>query len=254
MTCVETAGFFQTSPLLTAGDIHCWYVPLRWPAPDIEAFSRLLSPDEKARARQYRFDVHRHRFIVRHAALRMILAAYSEIPAHALRFRPNPYGKPGLEGARLKFPLAFNLSHSDDLAVIAISRLTPLGVDIEFLRVMPDLEALATRFFAPREQATLLQLPPRDRVRAFYRCWTGKEAFIKALGLGLQFDLQRFDVAVAPNDPPALLRIDNDHDCGRQWAVTALAPSVNYIGTVISPPHPERQVSAHWWVPDPALR
>jgi 4'-phosphopantetheinyl transferase len=182
----------------------------------------------------------------------MILATYSLIPPRALRFCVNQYGKPALEGTLPHSPLTFNLSHSDDLAVVAISRMAPLGVDIEFMRIMPDLEAIATRFFSPREQTTLLRLPQRDRLRAFYRCWTGKEAFIKALGMGLQFDLQRFDVSVDPDVPPALLRIDNDYDCGRQWAVAALAPAANYIGTVVGAPPLKRILCYHWRFPHPA--
>jgi 4'-phosphopantetheinyl transferase len=244
--CVDNPRVFQAPPLLSARDIHCWYVPLTWAPADLEMFSALLSPDEAARAQQYRFDVHRRRFIVRHAALRMILATYSDIPPQALRFRVNQYGKPALERTMPHSPLIFNLSHSDDLAVVAVSGVAELGVDIEHLRPMPDLQAIATRFFSPREQTTLLKLPQPDRLRAFYRCWTGKEAFIKALGMGLQFDLRRFDVSVAPDVPPALLRIDDDYDCGRQWAVAALAPAAHYIGTVVSAPPLERILTYRW--------
>src|SRR5262245_26910437 len=128
MTFVDPPRVVQAPPILSDRDIHCWYVPLRLPASDLGTLYAALTPAEAARSTHYRFAVRRPRFVVRHAALRMILITYSGIPPQVLRFCVNRYGKPELDVTLLKHPLAFNLSHSEDLAVVAVRRMAQLGV------------------------------------------------------------------------------------------------------------------------------
>jgi 4'-phosphopantetheinyl transferase len=145
--------------------------------------------------------------------------------------------------------LYFNLSHSNEYAVIAVSRTGPLGVDIERVRLMPDLEEIAARFFSSAEQAAILRLPAAQRLPAFYRCWTSKEAFIKALGAGLQFPLRCFDVSVAPQDPPTLLCIDGNSEKARLWFMADVAPEDDYMGAFVSARRPERILHYRWVLP-----
>ncbi|MGE0679978.1 MAG: 4'-phosphopantetheinyl transferase superfamily protein [Candidatus Binatia bacterium] len=237
-------------PELTGQAVHYWFVPLTCVESSLESLQTLLSSDERERAGRYRFPIHCRRFIVRHAALRTILAAYSGVPVYNLSFQVDHYGKPELDASFVDSPLYFNLSHSDELAVIAVSRIGPLGVDIERIRPLSDLEAIATQYFSPAEQAAILRLPAEQRLLAFYRCWTSKEAFIKALGMGLQFELNRFDVSVSPTDPPALLCIDNNPRKARLWYMTDVACEEGYMGAFVSTRRPE-EVLYRRWVPPP---
>jgi 4'-phosphopantetheinyl transferase len=237
-------------PELTGQDVHCWSVPLICDESSLEFLQTPLSSDERERADRYRFSIHRRRFIVRHAALRIILAAYRGVPACSINFQVDHYGKPELAASLTDDPLYFNLSHSDELALIAVSRSGPLGVDIERIRPLPDLEAIATQYFSPKEQAAILRLPAEQRLLAFYRCWTSKEAFIKALGMGLQFELNRFDVSVSPTDPPALLCIDNDPQKARRWCMTDVACEEGYMGAFVSAKRPGEMLYRRW-VPSP---
>lgn len=241
-------------PELTGQAVHCWSVPLTCAESDLESLQTLLSSDERERADRYRFLLHRRRFIVRRAALRTILALYSGVPACKLSFQVDSYGKLALEALLVNNPLYFNLSHSDELAVVAVSRSGPLGVDIERIRPLSDFEAIATQYFSPAEQAALLHLPAEQRLLAFYRCWTSKEAFIKALGLGLQFELNRFNVSVSPTDPPALLSVDNDPQKARLWCMTDVALEEGYMGAFVSAKPPEEMFYCRWVLPSLASR
>jgi len=250
MSTFRQSSYFITEQfVLTNQDVHFWSVPLTCGEFNLESLQSLLSSDERVRAHQFRFPIHRRRFIVCHAALRMILSSYSNVPACDIFFQVNSYGKPELDPSLGKDLLYFNLSHSDELALIAISRGGPLGVDIERIHPLPDLEDIAARFFSPAEQAAILQLPSDQRLRAFYRCWTSKEAFIKAIGLGLQFDLNRFDVSVSPSGPPALLCIDNDPEKAQAWFITNVAVEDGYMGTFVGAKRPGQMFNHRWVAP-----
>jgi 4'-phosphopantetheinyl transferase len=170
---------------LAGAEVHLWRIRLA-PCSD-----ELLSEDERARARRFRFPLHRERFVAARSALRRILAAYLDLDPAGLRFQYSPHGKPRLEQEWLRF----NLAHSEDLALCAVAHGREVGVDIERIRPRPD-EGIPERFFSPSEAAQLRGLPPP----AFYRYWTAKEAWLKARGEGLSVALDSFDVS-ALNDP-----------------------------------------------------
>lgn len=157
-----------------------------------------LSPDEIARARRFVFDKDRHHFMAARAALRQLLAQHLGLAPAALEFTAGPYGKPALAAAT---GLHFNLSHSGATGVLAISERLATGVDIEVLRPMPDAAALAEAYFAPAEQSTIATIgEAADRDAAFLRCWTRKEACLKALGIGLHLATAGFDVGTQPDE------------------------------------------------------
>ncbi len=147
-----------------------------------------------------------------------------------LRFSYGRFQKPALMPTR-EAPtpeLQFNVSHAGGLVLIAVTRGCEVGVDIENVRELKDIDLIARRFFSVRENAALQQLPATHRPEAFFRCWTRKEAFIKASGEGLSRPLDSFDVAL--DGPAALLRVDGD-DASR-WTLHDVYPAPGYTGAV----------------------
>jgi len=189
----------------------------------------VLDDPERARAARFHFERHRRRFIVGRAVLRHLLAGALGSEPSMVRFSYGEHGKPALAGARA---LPFNLSNSSELAMIALGGDTPLGVDVERLRAMDDAEAIARRFFSATEVEAFKRLPAEDREAGFFRCWTRKEAYIKAIGDGLTMPLDRFDVAFGRSDPCRLLRVDGDRARAGQWLLAHLEPAAGYLGAL----------------------
>lgn len=217
---------------LAEGEVHVWAVPLD-PAPErVEALGCLLSEDEWARAWRFRFEVHRRRFVVGRGVLRTLLGAYLATPPARLAFTYGERGKPDLAAAGAGPPLFFNLSNSHELALLGVTREREVGVDLEHLKPMAELDKIAERFFAPPESATLLDLPPAERERAFFRCWTRKEAYLKAVGVGLAAPLDSFVVTLGPGEPPRMLSLRGDPAAGARWRYWHLEPAPGYLGAL----------------------
>lgn len=181
-----------------------------------------LSDDERARASRFRFQRDCRRFTVAHAVMRRLLAAYVS-DAQPLRFRAGTHGKPELAD----WPhVQFSLTHSHQVALLAVSQDVALGVDVEALRPIDvDIE----RFFSKPEQDALRRVSSEKRLVAFYSCWTRKEAFLKGLGLGLMRDLDSFAVSIAPHEP-AIICLRGDGTEG--WNLQHLEPADGYIGAL----------------------
>lgn len=206
--------------------IDLWTWPLSPGDGEIERLGALLSEDERARAARFVFDRHRERFIVARGRLRQILGGLVARPPEDLRFAYGDHGKPTLGG--IHGAPHFNLSHSEDIAALAVSDLE-LGVDIEAVR--PLKEDVAGRFFSAAEIAALAQLRESERLDGFYRCWTRKEAVIKALGTGLSLPLKSFDVSIGAAGA-RLLRLEGMRDAPRDWALANLDPAPGYAGAI----------------------
>lgn len=185
-------------PSARPDSIEVWRIGLATAA-DLDASFALLDADEQARAQRFRFPEHRRRFIVAHAAVRRILARCLDTAPQAIEFVRNAHGKPFLKGRAVPI---FSLSHSHELALCAVAEGGELGVDIEHCRELPHAE-LAQRFFAPDEVAALAALPVDRQTDGFFACWSRKEAYIKAKGLGLSLPLDAFAVSI---DDDAALR------------------------------------------------
>jgi len=201
------------SPSLEAGTVHVWRVALNKEDDQLERFRATLEPHELERAGRFHFDKHRRHFIVARGFLRWVVARYLQTQPDALRFSYSDYGKPALEA---EHALRFNLSHSNEVALLAVTLDAELGVDVEHIRADFASEDIARRFFSRAEVDVFNALPPQERVAAFFRCWTRKEAYIKAIGKGLSQALDEFDVTLAPGIAPALLRAKDD-DASRWW-------------------------------------
>jgi 4'-phosphopantetheinyl transferase len=206
--------------------IDLWTWPLDAPRREMAALEAVLSADERRRGASFVFAEDRRRYIVGRARLRQVLARYVGLAPEALRFCYGVHGKPALTPTR-SAP-CFNLSHSGGLAALAIAG-CEVGVDIEEVRPVDD--AVAERFFSAGENAALRGLRGADWRDAFYRCWTRKEAVVKALGKGLSLRLASFDVSVAPS-VPLLLRLEGCRDVASQWSIVDVALPRGLVGAI----------------------
>lgn len=211
-------------PQLAAGDIHIWRIHLR--AEDEQIESAFLSEDEAAR-RNRMPDAARIRFTCARAAMRKILGAYLGRDPRQLLFASGPHGKACFEDRAL----FFNASHAGDFALIAAGRHAELGVDVEKIDPARALQDIAARFFSPAEQAALARLNSEEFVRGFFRCWSRKEAVIKALGEGLACPLGLFDVSLDQSTARLLAFRRPDVKNG-EWSMAPLLVHPDYEAAV----------------------
>ena len=212
---------------IPASDIDVWLMPLNVRAGVIKQCAMHLSRDEQARAERFHFEPDRRRFVVSRGMLRMLLGRRLDRAPADISFWYEAHGKPHLTATTP--PLHFNVSHSSDMALYAISNHCVPGVDIEHLDREIDVAAFAQRFFAPREFAELMRIPAAGRKRALLTLWTRKEAVVKSIGAGLQFPWHDFEVTVAPDAQPRLLRIASG--CAADWTLHAVDAD-SYVATV----------------------
>ena len=226
------------APAMSPGDVHVWEIPLTVSESDLTHYNELLSPDEKTRAARFHFASDSRKFTIARGALRSILGSYAGLPARDLRFTCSQHGKPSLSDT--PGDIRFNVSHSGDWALVAVTRSRDVGVDVEAMREDVETDKLAERFFSTRERAAIRALPSGQRVSAFYRCWTCKEAFLKGQGVGLFRSLDSFDVEVNPHVPARLLSTRPDHEESRHWLLHDIEAAPHYAAAVAA----ERPVSA----------
>ncbi len=229
---------------LKAGGVQVWASWLNLPDALLRQLEATLAPDERQRAARFVFARDRQAYIASRGILRNILAHYTQAAPEALVFDYNHEGKPVLAAGCGGDWLHFNVTHSAQLALYALRRGGAVGVDVEQMRDLEDLEALAESTFSAAETAALRSLPVYQHVEAFFTCWTRKEAFIKAVGKGLSYPLKDFDVSLRPGDPPRFLRIANE-DSG-SWSLAELRPADGFIGAV-AVPAPKVSVHMGWW-------
>jgi len=220
---------------LPPGEIHVWYVRLDPPQERVEQLGRPLTKDEWERANRFRFDQHRRQYVVGRGALRTLLAAYQGTRPELVRFTYGPRGKPFLDASQNQDgagTLFFNLSNSSERALVGFARGLEIGVDLEYMKPMPDLEQIAERFFSVPERDVLRQLPAAQKPEGFFNCWTRKEAYLKAVGEGLALPLDSFDVTLAPGEPARMLAVEGDAERATRWHYWHLRPAEDYIGAV----------------------
>jgi 4'-phosphopantetheinyl transferase len=217
---------------LRPDEVHVWRVDLDADSAALRRSCDILSADEQARSEQFYSLQDRGRYIIARGSLRAILARYLGTPARDLRFLSNAHGKPALEPGSSPADLRFNVSHSHQLALLAFARCREVGIDVEYVLPYRADARMAARFFAPQEVAALRALPETARTEAFFRCWTRKEAYVKARGQGLSLPLNSFTVSLAPCPTTDLLTIGGDSRQAARWSLRALAPGEGYIAAV----------------------
>ena len=176
------------------GNVHVWALQLEEFAFDAALWHSRLSSEEQSRAARFKFARDQRRYGIAHAALRDILAGYVNVDAVNLRFNDGPNGKPKLAPPFEASGIEFNLSHSHETALIAVNQGNEIGVDIEFAKADFEFLELASHFFTKREVAALRALPSALQRQGFYKCWTSKEAFLKAKGTGLSGALDEVEI------------------------------------------------------------
>jgi 4'-phosphopantetheinyl transferase len=219
--------------MLGGDEVHVWRASLRPGAGEQERLDALLSAEERARAARFRFPELRTAFVAGRGVQREILSRYTGVPPREIRYRESAYGKPELDGEGAAAGIRFNASNSGDLALYAVTLRREIGVDLERLKPMPDGLDIARGFFSAPENEVFAALPAEARDLAFFRCWTRKEAYIKAVGEGLSMPLDRFDVAFAPGEPARILRTRGDPAEAARWTMEALHPGDGYVGALV---------------------
>jgi len=229
---------------LSVGTIEVWRVLLDRVSRSADGLHQLLSPDERDRASRFYFERDRRRFTVARGSLRAILSGYLKMDPQSILLDYGPQGKPFLASAASG--IKFNVAHSGELALIAVSLERELGVDVEFVRSLNFAEQIPERFFSQREAAALRALPAHLAEDAFFACWTRKEAYIKARGGGLSIPLDSFEVSLAPGKPAALLEVRNDPAETVRWDMADLHPASGYRGALVARGKDWRVHSSDW--------
>jgi len=228
-----------TDLIVTSSDVHVWRAVLDQPAARVQHLAQTLCADERIRAERFYFEQHRQRFIVARGLLRTILGYYLGIAPDQLQFCYGSRGKPALVETPSGSTLRFNLSHSEGLALYGVTRDRELGIDIEYIRPITEMEQIAKRFFSVQENAVFCTLPTNQKLAAFFNCWTRKEAYVKAIGDGLALPLDQFDVSLAPGEPARLLAIKGDRSGANYWSLQELSPAPGYVAALA--------VEGHGW-------
>jgi len=186
----------------------------------------LLDDEERARSMRFIRSSDRRRFVLAHAALRLFVARCLDVHPAAVRYENGVHGKPRL-GPGLP-SLEFNLSHSGRSGLLAVARDRPVGMDVEQVRDVPEALSIADTHFSAAERQVLWSLPAAERRGAFFRCWTRKEAMVKAIGEGLGRALGSFDVDLAPGAKSALTRFDGRSGSLTGWSLRDLTAPPGY--------------------------
>jgi 4'-phosphopantetheinyl transferase len=171
--------------------------------------------------------------------LRIILGHYLNLEPDQVRFIYGAQGKPALASRRGQDSLDLNLSHSQELALFAVTRRRRVGVDLECIRPIAEAEQIAARTFSAQEYQVWRTLPEAAKQEAFFHCWTRKEAYIKAIGDGLSRPLDRFDVSLAPGEPARLLNVAGHPEEATRWSLKELTPAPGYVAALA--------VEGHGW-------
>lgn len=205
--CLQKMMSIQTN------QVHIWYIPFNENLID----SSILSPDEIQRSSEYKFNLHKNYFLMYRCVLRKILACYYDIHPEKLVFSYTNYGKPYvLNNAP---GIQFNLSHSNGIAVLGITKYHQIGIDIELIKPLEDMLLMANQILSELEYRRFLMLIESERLEAFYEIWTRKEAFIKAINKGLSYPLNKFSVSFSHNQPSRIIEIENSKVEARKWLI-----------------------------------
>ena len=235
---------------LAGSDIQVWCVSLDSLLQELDAFFSLLSSDEKASAERFYFETDRNRFIVGRGLLRTFIAGYVDIKPSQVEFAYGNFGKPGLSLGTGNKNLEFNLSHSKDLALYSFNLKRRVGIDIEDIRPMPDMDDFAEKFFSPREAELLNSLSGEKKSEVFFTLWTCKEAFLKAHGSGLMFPLSHVEISLDAEGAAKIAAIDGDSNQASRWRLESFSPVAGYRASlVVEEGHEGQVVFSNYFAP-----
>jgi len=204
-------------------EIHVFVISIKNHVKKLSQYFALLDTTERERAYHFRFKKDQERFVIAHGMLRRLLSSYLEKLPHKITFSVNAYGKPKI--SNITAPLCFNMSHSSDYVLIGVST-TPLGVDIEYINENFDRNDMVAHCFSESKQRAYQTLTPKEKRIAFYRIWTQKEAYLKAIGKGLHHSLKTFSVEISPHKPAAIYGVKDG------WHIHSFMPHDQYCAAI----------------------
>ncbi|WP_267382733.1 4'-phosphopantetheinyl transferase family protein [Cyanobacterium sp. uoEpiScrs1] len=228
---------------LNSSDIHLWKQHLKVSDSEVNRYFEILDREEKIKAKKFCFEEHQRRFIVARGALKIILSRYLNIPASTVEFTYSLRGKPKLTNKLGGDKLQFNLSHSHELAIYGVTYNHVIGVDLEYIRSVSEAKKLAKRFFCSREYNHISLLTPPTLEKTFFKLWTAKEAYLKAIGEGIGRGLDQVEVSL--DSFPKFLKLPNNQSL-LNWNISFLIPHSNYQGAVVF--HTNKWKLSYWTV------
>jgi 4'-phosphopantetheinyl transferase len=218
---------------LKSNEVHIWYCSLNQHESKLSKFSCLISSDEKLRQKQFIFQNDRRNFTITRGVLRTILGTYLNREPSNIIFHYSNRGKPRIQNDNHKPSLFFSVSHSKDFALYALSRNSEIGIDIENIRDLTEMDLIVEHFFSEREKSIYQKLSESKKREAFFLCWTRKEAYLKAIGVGLYQPLSTFEVSIIPGDPVRLVSINNNTLLASNWTTYNLKIHVDYASACV---------------------
>ena len=207
--------------------VHLWWVALEPPLQTLPGRLALLSADEKDRANQFHFERHRIRYVTGRAYLRRLLGSYLDIEPVQIEFEYSPLGKPAVKNVSNGRVLQFNLSNSEDRALVALSWQHCVGIDLEFIHPMPDEDDFARQFFCDSECSLLSSLSGAAKRQTFFELWTCKEALLKAMGSGLTIPINEVEVALQ-NGKASLVSFGGNSSLVSDWQFEIFQPATGF--------------------------
>ncbi len=213
---------------INAKEIHLWKTNLEQSSINIEESFDILNEEEKIKAKKFRFEKHQKRFAFTRSNLKRILSCYLSISPQEINFQYNAYGKPQLLDNINTIDLQFNISHSEEIAIYGITCHNLIGVDVEYIRPMPEAENLAKRFFSRKEFEQISRLSSPEKTREFFRFWTAKEAYLKAIGKGISGGLEK--VELSTHEPRVFINLPESNTI--TYSLFYLTPDDNYLAAI----------------------
>lgn len=221
-----------------SGYVDVWRVPVDVKEGALQSLAGHLDETERQRADRFRIEAKRTEFIVTRGCLRQVLSRLissdlkTEVTPCDIEFDYLPHGKPVLASKWKVSEIQFNATHSHGLALIAATRSARIGVDVERVRDNRDVQSLASRWFSPNEVEELRSLPTDQQSLAFFLGWTRKEAFVKAVGDGITYGLDQFDVSLSPDQPSVMKRIGDDRLDPTSWTLFNMKPAASHAAAI----------------------
>ncbi|MBE9572639.1 MAG: 4'-phosphopantetheinyl transferase superfamily protein [Proteobacteria bacterium] len=222
-------GWLKGHPSLCEKEIHLWRTYLN--KKDYSREMRILSESERTKAEHFYFEKDRRSFIITHAMLRKILGGYLKTDPRNVEFIYGIYGKPSVVVDHNK--ISFNMSGSFEVSVFAFACGRQVGVDVEYIRPMDDVQSIVSNFFSPGEKSAFEAVEENQRLKAFFNCWTRKEAYLKALGKGLRQPLDSFEVSLGPGTAPRLIWVRDNAQEVFKWSIRSFIPEPGYVGALV---------------------
>lgn len=206
-------------------EVHVWQGSLNVSTAQLTKFKSILSSDELARSDRFKFEIHRHRYIVSRGYLRLLLADLLGVAAKEICFGYGSRGKPEVTG------IWFNLSHAEDRVVYCFSPHYLVGIDLEYLLKEVDCDRLSSRFFTPSEARLIQSMEGKEKQKAFFQLWTAKEAYLKATGEGLVGGLDKVEIGIDKGESQ-IKAIANNKIAAQSWQLNCFEIEKDFIATV----------------------